>query len=61
MRFRKPHFQFHCTKSGCKRFGKTCLGGFLIFNNTPFGFLGEHMFWEKIPYMWHIPQFLGIH
>lgn len=50
-----------CTKENCKKWCFRCITGLAIFNNTPFGFLGEHMFWEKIPYMWHIPQALGIH
>jgi hypothetical protein len=35
--------------------------GFSLVNNTPFGFLGEHLFWEKVPYMWYLPSILGIH
>lgn len=50
-----------CDKDGCRRYGKRCIVCLAVLNNTPFGFLGEHLFWEKIPYLWYLPAFLGIH
>lgn len=50
-----------CTKQKCKRWCVRCFVAAAFFNNTPLGFLGEHLFWEKIPYFWYLPAMLGIH
>lgn len=38
-----------------------CLVAAAFINNTPVGFLAEHTFWEKVPYVRLIPLLLGIH
>lgn len=50
-----------CSRKNCKKYGMRCLVCLAFFNNTPLGFLGEHLFWEKIPYLWWLPSTLGIH
>lgn len=60
----RDHVRRCCHSSRCRkcfRIGRRCLLCLAIFNNTPLGFLSEHLFWEKVPYLWAIPQFLGIH
>lgn len=51
------HSRKTCVAKGCKR----CLIAAAVLNNTPLGFLSEHMLWEKVPYISLIPQALGLH
>lgn len=50
-----------CSKKKCIRYAKICCVWAAIFNNTPLGFLSEHLFWEKLPFVSAIPRVLGIH
>lgn len=53
--------KLRCSKEQCKRWSLRCLVICAMVNNTPIGFLGEHLFWEKVPFMWYLPRALGIH